>query len=46
MVYSFSGSLHYHHDGNHDSMWADIMLQEPRVPHLDPKVDRRRLFGR
>ena len=31
----FRDSVHYHHGGNHGSMQADMVLEEPRVLHLD-----------
>jgi hypothetical protein len=42
LVYSFRGSVHYHHGGKHDNMQADIVLEkELRVLHLDLKAVRR-----
>lgn len=38
-----SGSVHYHHGGKHGIVQADLVLEEPRVLHLDLKADRRRL---
>jgi hypothetical protein len=34
LTYSFRGSVHYHHDGKHSSVQADMVLEEPRVLHL------------
>ena len=38
LAYSFRGSVHYHHGGKHGSMQADMVLEELRVVHLDPKA--------
>jgi len=35
LAYSFKGSVHYHHGRKHGSMQADMVLEEPRVLHLD-----------
>jgi hypothetical protein len=43
LVYSFRGSAHYHHSGKQGSVQADIVLEEPRILHLDPKATRKRL---
>ena len=40
LAYSFSGSVHYHQGGRHGSVQADMMLEEPRVLHIDPKAAR------
>jgi hypothetical protein len=40
----FQCSVCYHHGGKHGSMQADIMLEEPRALHLDPKATRRDSF--
>ena len=37
LVYSFRGSPHYHHGDKHGSMQADMMLEKPKILHLDPK---------
>jgi hypothetical protein len=39
----FQNSLHYHHGGKHGNMQADMVLQELRALHIDPKTARRRL---
>jgi hypothetical protein len=38
LPYSFRGSVHYHHGGKHGSVKADLVLEEPRVLHLDLHV--------
>jgi hypothetical protein len=38
----FRGSVHYHHDGKHDSLQADMLLEEVRVLHIDPKATGRK----
>jgi hypothetical protein len=39
LVYSFRGSVHYHHGRKHGGVQADILLEkELRVLHFDPKV--------
>jgi hypothetical protein len=40
MTYSFRGSVHCHHGGKHDIVQADLVLEEPRVLHLDLKEDK------
>jgi len=35
----------YHHARKHGSMQADMMLEELKVLHPDPKATRRRLFS-
>jgi hypothetical protein len=42
MVYSFRGSVQYHHGRKHGRLQADMVLEtELRVLHLDPKTARR-----
>ena len=36
LAYSFRCPVYYHHSGKHGSMQADMVLEEPRVLHLDP----------
>ena len=43
LAYSFRDSVQYHHGGKLGSMQADLVLEEPRVLHVDPKAARRRL---
>ena len=43
LAYSFRGLVHYHHGRKHGSIQADMVLEEPRILHLDPKAPRRRL---
>ena len=43
LAYNFRGSVHYHHGRKHGSVQADMVLEEPRVLHLDPKAARRAL---
>jgi hypothetical protein len=43
LAYSFRGSVHHQHGRKHDSVQADIVLEEPRILCLDPKADRKRL---
>ena len=33
--------MHYHHGGKHGTVQAHLVLEEPRVLHLDPKAARR-----
>ena len=41
LAYSFRGSVHYHHDGKHGSVHADMVLEkELRVLYLHPKAGR------
>jgi hypothetical protein len=41
LVYSFRGSVHYHHGGKDGSMQADMVLEEElRTSHLNLKVAR------
>ena len=42
LAYSFWGSFHYH-DRKHGYVQADMILEELRVLHLDPKTARRGL---
>jgi hypothetical protein len=41
LAYRFKGSVHYHHRRKHGSMQADMVLEEPRVLHLDLTAARR-----
>ena len=41
LAYSCRSSVHYHHGGKHGIMQAAMVLEEPRVLHLDPKTGRR-----
>ena len=41
LAYSFRGSVHYHHGGKHGSLQADMVLEELRVLHLNPKAGDR-----
>jgi hypothetical protein len=43
VAYRFRGSVHYHHGGKHGSIQAEVVLEGPRVLHLDPKIIRKRL---
>jgi hypothetical protein len=43
LAYRFRGSVHYHHGEKHGSVQADMVQEEVRVLHLDPKEARRRL---
>ena len=43
LAYSFRGAVYYHHDREHDSIQADMMLEELRILHLQLKVARKRL---
>jgi hypothetical protein len=38
VTYSFRGSVHYHHSRKHGSIQADMVLEELRILHLDPKA--------
>ena len=40
LAYSLRGSVHYH-GRKHGSMQADMVLEQPRVLHLNPKAARR-----
>ena len=44
LAYSSRGPVYYHHGGKHGSVQADMVLEELRVPHLDPKAARRGLL--
>jgi hypothetical protein len=44
LAYHFRGLVCYHHDRKHGSIQVDMMLEELRVPHLDPKAARRGLL--
>jgi hypothetical protein len=39
LAYSFRG-LVYYHDRKHDNVQADMVLEELRVVHLDPKATK------
>ena len=41
LAYTFTGLVHYHHDGKHSNIETDMVLEEPRVLHLDLQVARR-----
>jgi len=41
LAYSFRDSVLYHHGRKHGSVQADMVLEELRVPHLDPRANRR-----
>ena len=41
LAYSIRGLVHYHHGGNHGSVQADMVLEEPRVLHVDLKAAKR-----
>ena len=44
LAYNFRGLVKYHHHGvRHGITKADMVLEEPRVLHLDPKAARREL---
>ena len=43
LAYRFRGLVHYHHGGKHGSVQVDLLLEEPRVLHLDLQAVRRRL---
>jgi hypothetical protein len=44
LVYSFRGSVHYHHGRKHGDMQADMELENKlKVLHLDLKAARRRV---
>jgi hypothetical protein len=42
-TYSVRGSVYYHHSEKHGSIQEDMVLKEPRVLYLCPKVYRRKL---
>jgi hypothetical protein len=35
-AYRFRGTVHYHHDRKHGSVWADMVLEMLKVLHRDP----------
>ena len=41
LAYRFRGSVHYHHGRKHGSLQGDIVLEEPRVLHVDLKAARK-----
>ena len=43
LVYSFRGSVHYHHGGKDGSIQTDKLLEKPRLLQLDLKAARRTL---
>ena len=43
LAYSFRDSVYYHHGGKHGIIRADMVLEEPKVLHLDLKTTRGRL---
>ena len=43
LAYSFRRSVYYHNSGKHGSAQADMVLEELRALHLDPKAARRTL---
>jgi hypothetical protein len=40
LAYHFRGSVHYHHGRKHGIMQADMVLEEPRVLHLDQRQEK------
>jgi hypothetical protein len=38
LAYSFRRSVYYHNSGKHGSAQADMVLEELRALHLDPKA--------
>lgn len=42
LVYSLGSSVHYHNGGKHDTTQVDLVLEQPRVVHLDGKTAKRR----
>jgi hypothetical protein len=43
LAFSFRDSIHYHRVRKQGSMQADMVLEEPRLLHFDPKAARRGL---
>jgi len=43
LAYQFRGSVHCHHGRKQGNVQADMVLEEPRVLHLNPKEARSRL---
>jgi hypothetical protein len=43
LAYNFRGLVFYHHGGKHGSMQADMVLELPRVLHLNLKAAMQRL---
>jgi hypothetical protein len=43
LAYRLRGSVYYHHAGKQGSMQADMVLEEPRVLHLDLQATSRKL---
>ena len=43
---SFRSRVHYSHGWSHGSLQADMVLEEPRVLHLDPKAARKTVIWR
>jgi hypothetical protein len=46
LAYTFRSSVHYQHGRKHGSMQADMVLEEPRGLHPDPKSVRKILSSR
>jgi hypothetical protein len=38
----FRGLVHYHHGGKHGSIQVNMVLEEQRILHLDPKAAARK----
>ena len=38
LAYPFRGLVYYHHGRKYGSMQADMVLEEPRILHLDLKA--------
>ena len=44
LAYSSRGLVHYHDGTKHRSIKANMVLEEPKVLHLDVKAAKRTLF--
>ena len=44
LTYRFRGSVGYHYVRKHSSTQADMVLEELRVLHFDPKASRTTVF--
>jgi hypothetical protein len=44
LAYRFRGSVHYHQEGKHGSIQADMVLKSLRGLYLVPKANRRLTF--
>jgi hypothetical protein len=42
LAYRFGGLVHYHHSQKYGGVKANMVLEEPKVPHLDWQAAERK----